>query len=75
MCANLFTLAVEVYEGVTGRRDVLGCHALVHAVDIKVETTVGVHQQTQRRPLWTRIQVRTVVLTYLEKKRGRQVKQ
>lgn len=55
MCANLFTLAVEVYEGVTGRRDVLGCHALVHAVDIKVETTVGVHQQTQRRPLWTRI--------------------
>lgn len=67
--SNLFTLAIEVDEGVAGGRDVLRCHSLVHAVDIEVETTVGVHQQTQHRPLWTRIQVRTVVLTYL--KRGK----
>lgn len=68
MCLYLFTLAVEVDEGVAGRRNVLRCHALVHAIDIEVETTVGIHQQTQHRPLRTRVQIRTIVLTYLGEK-------
>lgn len=65
MWANLFTLAVEVDEWIAGWRDVLRRHTLVHAVDVQVETTVGVHQQTQHRPLRTSVQIRTVVLTYL----------
>lgn len=65
MCLYLFTLAVEVDEGVARRRNVLRCHALVHAIDVEVETTVGIHQQTQHRPLRTRVQIRTIVLTYL----------
>lgn len=70
---DLFTLAVQVDEGVAGRRDVLRCHTLVHAVDVEVETTVGVHQQTQHRPLRTSVQIRTIVLTDLCKK-GRKKK-
>lgn len=66
-CADLFTLAVEVNEGVTGWRDVLRRHSLVHAIDVEMETTVGVHQQTQHRPLGTSVQVRTIVLTYLRR--------
>lgn len=66
---NLFTLAVEVNEGVTGWRDVLGCYSLVHTIDIEMETTVGIHQQTQHRPLRTSVQVRTIVLTYLRRRR------
>lgn len=72
MCLYLFTLAVEVDEGVAGRRNVLRCHALVHAIDIEVETTVGIHQQTQHRPLRTRVQIRTIVLTYLGKKKQKE---
>lgn len=68
---DLLTLAVEVNEGVAGRWDVLRCCALIHAVDVEVETTVGVHQQTQHCPLWTRVQVWTVVLTDLEDQRGK----
>lgn len=72
---DLLTLAVEVDEGVAGRRDVLRRRALVHAVDVQVETTVGVHQQTQHRPLWTGVQIRTIVLTYLRKRGiGKKVK-
>lgn len=66
--ADLFTLAVEVDEGVAGRRNVLRCHTLVHAIDVEVKTTVGVHQQTQHRPLRTSVQIRTIVLTSLRKK-------
>ena len=62
---DLFTLPVEVDERVAGRRNVLRRHTLVHTVDIQVETTVGVHQQTQHRPLGTCVQIRTIVLTYL----------
>lgn len=69
--AHLLTLAVEVNEGVAGRGDVLRRCALIHAVDVEVETTVGVHQQTQHCPLWTCVQVRTVVLTDLEDHRGK----
>lgn len=68
---DLLTLAVKVYKGVAGRGDVLRRRALVHAVDVEVETTVGVHQQTQHRPLRTRVQVRTVVLTDLGHQRGK----
>lgn len=75
MCLYLFTLAVEVDEGVAGRRNVLRCHALVHAIDIEVETTVGIHQQTQHRPLRTRVQIRTIVLTYLGEKKQRKEKE
>lgn len=75
MCLYLFTLAVEVDEGVAGRRNVLRCHALVHAIDIEVETTVGIHQQTQHRPLRTRVQIRTIVLTYLGEKTERKEKE
>lgn len=67
---DLLTLAVKVYERVAGGGDVLRRRALVHAVDVEVETTVGVHQQTQHRPLRTRVQVRTVVLTDLGHQRG-----
>lgn len=68
---DLLTLAVEVNEGVAGGGDVLRRCALVHAVDVEVETTVGVHQQTQHCPLRTRVQVGTVVLTDLEHHRGK----
>lgn len=68
---DLLTLAVKVYKGVAGSGDVLRRRALVHAVDVEVETTVGVHQQTQHRPLRTRVQVRTVVLTDLGQQRGK----
>lgn len=64
---DLLALAVEVDERVAGRGNVLRRHALVHAVDVQVETTVGVHQQTQHRPLRTRVQVRAVVLAYLSR--------
>lgn len=67
---DLLTLAVEVNEGVAGGGDVLRRGALVHAVDVEVETTVGVHQQTQHRPLRTRVQVGAVVLTHLQASRG-----
>lgn len=62
---DLFTLAVEVNEGVARRRNVLRRNTLVHAVDVEVETTVGVHQQTQHRPLRASVQIRTIVLTCL----------
>lgn len=65
---DLFTLAVEVDEEVAGRGNVLRRHTLVHTVDIEVETTVGIHQQTQHRPLRTSVQIRTVVLTYLRER-------
>lgn len=68
---DLLALAIEVNEGVAGRGDVLRRCTLVHAVDVEVETTVGVHQQTQHRPLRTRVQVRAVVLTDLEDHTGK----
>lgn len=69
---DLFTLSVEVYEGVAGHRDVLGSHTLVHPVDVEVQTAVPIHQQPQHCALWTGVQVRTVVLTDLgdETRRG-----
>lgn len=68
---DLLTLAIKVNKWVAGGGDVLRRCALVHAVDVEVETTVGVHQQTQHRPFRTRVQVGTIVLTDLEHHGGK----
>ena len=67
---NLFTLAIQVNEGVTGAGDVLCCHALVHPVDIEVQAAVTIDKQAQDCALGTCVQVGPVVLADLSSRTG-----
>lgn len=67
LTSYLLTLPVKVDEWIARGGNVLRRNALVHAVDIQVEAAVGVHEQSQHRPLRTRVQIRTVILAYLRR--------
>lgn len=69
--SHLLALPVEVDEDVAGSGDVMGCHPLIHAVDVEVETSIGVHQQPQHSALGAGVQVRSIVLTDLGSTRRR----